>query len=985
MDAKLLPLWRKWVIVMALCIAAMTLATSWHAFRESDQGAARELRQTTAIIGAGIQDQLEQALSYGIPAPELVGTEPWLAETMQSNPVIKGLALSDANGVLIQAHRVPQAIQDLLAQRRTGGSERIGDFHLMTLPMRPGPDKPPGGWLHVLASSDAKPTRPLVLSLLAFIAVTCLMAVFLRQFLKHHVDRPLRRAREALNELARGRITGLAPSVHRNPATAVLTALAMRLREIFEANKQVLFKTAEVRAAHFDPKILQDIDTLAAPLIERHRQAPSRLRAQDSASARRKALPLASHLFWAGVVALIGLGLGAYALFHASQDSALRSLRSQLQSSSNALNQAWQGTLEQDRAQLERVLQTTLSNSDVQAHLAKVDPEYLEDVLSQTLSALAPSQTWLVLARLDGRVLASSTRPFSDARPNRVLLNYLRDGPTEVAGVWQNQRSAYRSGVARSIVTVRGERLVWLATRPLKISLDALAGRLDAPVALADLRGQAVFEDGEPLVQAWRANGRQGFSGKLEGQDVLLSSALMKSPGGHPLGTLMMTTTQSGSMTKGQLGLGLLATALIVAGSLVLLLYVPGLLAPVAESAEKLATLAAPTKANAVTAGGLNDLGLQRSVDLIEEQIDAFNTLRRSRDRQGQRQARFIRQQMLQLASRLDDEARTGILADLERIELAGTSGAPAHAETQQQPGQEQDVRLEKIVDEVGILALGFQNLVSRVGDQYQQLDRLVTELREALRVKTQFIAIQQELEVARKMQLSILPRPFQSRDGLELEATMLPAKEIGGDFYDFFALDAHHVAMAVADVSGKGVPAALFMAVSRTLLRAVAQFSESPAKCLARLNDLLASDNDQMMFVTLFYAVLDTRDGRVVYANAGHNPPYLLRSGGAVDIVPSSGDMALAVMDGLAYADRTLVLAPGDGLFMFTDGVTEAFDPARAMFGETRLEGLLADLQGLPTTELPNRIIAEVKTFEAGGPQTDDITCLLARYRGQA
>jgi serine phosphatase RsbU (regulator of sigma subunit) len=421
---------------------------------------------------------------------------------------------------------------------------------------------------------------------------------------------------------------------------------------------------------------------------------------------------------------------------------------------------------------------------------------------------------------------------------------------------------------------------------------------------------------------------------------------------------------------------------MIAASSLVLLFYVPGLLGPLTESVDKLAALADTEGANNVAVVGLNNLDLQRSIELIEEQIDAFSTLRRARDRQGQRQARFIRQQMLQLASRLDEEARTGILADLERIELAGKSGESEPAGTALRGSQERDLRLEKIVDEVGILALGFQSLVSRVGDQYQQLDRLVAELREALRVKTQFIAIQQELEVARKMQQSILPRAFQSRDGLALEATMLAAKEIGGDFYDFFAVDAHRVAMAVADVSGKGVPAALFMAVSRTLLRAVAQFNESPAKCLARLNDLLAGDNEQMMFVTLFYAVLDTRDGSLVYANAGHNPPYLLRSSGAIEAIPSTGDMALAIMEGLDYGDGALVLAPGDGLFIYTDGVTEAFDPVREMFGQARLEALLAQFHALPVAELPNRIIAEVKAFEAGGPQTDDITCLLARYR---
>ena len=272
-----------------------------------------------------------------------------------------------------------------------------------------------------------------------------------------------------------------------------------------------------------------------------------------------------------------------------------------------------------------------------------------------------------------------------------------------------------------------------------------------------------------------------------------------------------------------------------------------------------------------------------------------------------------------------------------------------------------------------------------RVGEQYQELDRLVQELREALRAKTQFIALQQELEIARKMQLSILPREFQPRDGLELHATMLPAKEIGGDFYDFFALDQHRVALVVADVSGKGVPAAFFMAVSRTLLRAIAQFRDRPGHCLAQLNDLLAADNEEMMFVTLFYAIFDTRDGACIYANAGHNPPYLLRADGGVEALPSTGGMALAVMDGLEFKEGSLTLAPGDGLFLYTDGITEASAPGDELYGDARLMAALREIGTLPVREIPARMVALIKEFEAGGAQADDITCLMARYRGRA
>jgi len=982
MNGSLQRLWRRWVAVALLCVLAVALDIAWHAVRQHDEDATKELSQTMAVIGAGIQDEIEKALSYGIPVTDLVGVQPWFVEIIGSNPVLTGMALTDSSGISISGQAVSAPLQTLLQQRRTSSSGRLGDWYVLTLPLRLGPDQPPVAWLHLAASGAFSAGAALAFSLAIALAVAALMAMALRQLLERQIGIPLQQTRQALDELVHGRIAGLNPSVHRNPACAVLAALAARLQKLVEANKQVLFKTGEVRAAHFDPKILQDIDALAAPLIERHRLAQVQLHLAAGASTRRQSMALSRHMLLAVAAALMGLALGGYALLKASQDAALRA---QLQMSGHALDQAWRATLELDRVRLERVLHNITNNSEVQTHIAEPDPEQMEKALSQTLSALAPNDTRLTLARLDGSVLASSSRPFFDARPDRVLLNHLRGGPAEAAGVWQNQGYGYRSGVARRITTDSGEHWVWLVSQPLKSSLTALAARLNAPVALADARGQPVFEEGDPLVQAWRANQRQGFAGTVAGHAVLLGTASLNSPDQHLLGTLMTSARRSVAVSNEQLGLGLLATVMIVASSLLLLFYVPGLLGPVARGAEKLAALADTGRTPETAMGRLSIFGLQRSIEQVEEQIDAFNTLRRSRDRQGQRQARFIRQQMLQLASRLDEEARTGILADLERIELAGKSGESKPAATALHGQHERDLRLEKIVDEVGILALGFQNLVSRVGDQYQQLDRLVAELREALRVKTQFIALQQELEVARKMQQSILPRAFRSRDGLALEATMLPAKEIGGDFYDFFALDAHHVAMAVADVSGKGVPAALFMAVSRTLLRAVAQFSESPAKCLTRLNDLLAGDNEQMMFVTLFYAVLDTRDGRLVYANAGHNPPYLLRSNGAVEIIASTGDMALAIMEGLDYCDDALVLAAGDSLFLYTDGVTEAFDPVRAMFGQPRLEALLEQLHGLPVAELPDRIIAEVKTFEAGGPQTDDITCLLARYRGQA
>ncbi|HYH21303.1 MAG TPA: PP2C family protein-serine/threonine phosphatase, partial [Azospirillum sp.] len=280
------------------------------------------------------------------------------------------------------------------------------------------------------------------------------------------------------------------------------------------------------------------------------------------------------------------------------------------------------------------------------------------------------------------------------------------------------------------------------------------------------------------------------------------------------------------------------------------------------------------------------------------------------------------------------------------------------------------------------LLALGFQNLISRVGEQYHKLDILVAELREALRAKTQYIALQQELEIARNMQLSILPRDYAPRPEAEVHARMIPAKEVGGDFYDFFDLGPNRLGIVVADVSGKGVPAAFFMAVSRTLLRATAQFGEDPGTVLARLNDMLADGNEQMMFVTLFYGILDLETLELRYANGGHNPPLRVGVDGTVSELPRTGGMALAVADGIPYRNATVTLAPGETLILFTDGVTEAFDIDGDQFGDARTQDMAARISRLPTHEIPDALVQAIKEFERGAAQADDITCLAVRAR---
>lgn len=249
----------------------------------------------------------------------------------------------------------------------------------------------------------------------------------------------------------------------------------------------------------------------------------------------------------------------------------------------------------------------------------------------------------------------------------------------------------------------------------------------------------------------------------------------------------------------------------------------------------------------------------------------------------------------------------------------------------------------------------------------------------------SELVSIRQELDVARRMQQSILPTRFPDRPDFKLYARMTPAKEIGGDFYDFFWLDERRLGVVIADVSGKGVPAALFMAVSRTLLRATAPASPLPGDCVAATNDLLAQDNDAAMFVTLFYGVLDITTGELAYANAGHNPPYILRAGGELEMLPGTGGMAVGIMDGMDYSEATVRLSPGDDLFLFTDGVTEAINARDEEFGTPLLEETLRSGMGMNVRGVVDHVVQQVERFADGTPQADDITCLCLRWNGAA
>lgn len=266
-------------------------------------------------------------------------------------------------------------------------------------------------------------------------------------------------------------------------------------------------------------------------------------------------------------------------------------------------------------------------------------------------------------------------------------------------------------------------------------------------------------------------------------------------------------------------------------------------------------------------------------------------------------------------------------------------------------------------------------------------IDKTLTHIQnliDAQRTKSRLDGILHELNVASEIQQSILPRNFITDENIEMFAKMSAAKEIGGDFYDFFWLDEEKTKLGfvIADVSGKGVPAALFMTVSRTLIRAHAyNDDQAPGKCLTKVNNALHKDNTNVMFVTTFYATLDIKTGILTYSNAGHNPPHIVRKGGAIETITKSHGMALGVMEDLQYKEDTIQLNEGDLFFLYTDGVTEAETSDGSFYGDGRLTSNLEKYRDLAASELINTIRSDITNFAAGWPQSDDITMLAIHY----
>lgn len=276
---------------------------------------------------------------------------------------------------------------------------------------------------------------------------------------------------------------------------------------------------------------------------------------------------------------------------------------------------------------------------------------------------------------------------------------------------------------------------------------------------------------------------------------------------------------------------------------------------------------------------------------------------------------------------------------------------------------------------EVGDLARSYISMVEDIGGYVTNLQKVTAEKER----------INAELSLASSIQAHMLPcifPAFPDRDEFDVYASMTPAKEVGGDFYDFFMVDDSHMAVVMADVSGKGVPAALFMVIAKTLIKNYAQSGIKPEEVFTTVNRLLCDGNKAGLFVTAWLGVLELTTGKLTYVNAGHNPPLIKQNGGEFTYLKSRVSFVLAGMETIKYRQNEITIAPGDRLFLYTDGVTEATNSSIELYGEERLSAFMNSHSGENAEEILHDLKADIYAFQGEAPQFDDITMLMLDYK---
>ncbi len=607
--------------------------------------------------------------------------------------------------------------------------------------------------------------------------------------------------------------------------------------------------------------------------------------------------------------------------------------------------------------------------------------------------ALAMAQAWMaagaasdiqILDRQGQIVFANSAQ----AEPPRLLdistIGAILDGEA-LSGIRQVSSEGFRIVAAKRFETWGGQPTVLALGAPASRPLRSFADAMDAESYLVSTRGRLVEGTGPELWQDLSLNFPQRVGSvqqaKLDDRLYAVTAIPLADISAGSAGLLVAAQDATDSLLAlDRLTTLTLAVMLAVAVATVagLYLYLRYSFEPLRRAVGILAALARGDTSVTLVRRSDDEIGqIATAIAELRHNLVALNDSRRQRELQRRRQERFVRRQMESLAETLEPGARDEVLSDLGRIVAASRGGSVDEADAV--------ARLIREDDQLGPIAAVLQQMSGRVVEQHRRLSELVARLREALVRETKLATLQQELAIARDLQRSVLPAEFPPRPTFAVKGMMQSANEVGGDFYDFYERSDGRLVFVIADVSGKGVPAAFFMAISRTLLKAIALFENDPAACVRQLNDLLVVDNDQMMFVTLVFGVFDPQTGRVDFVNAGHASPIRVAADGTAEVVTQTSDIAVAVATA-EFTSQSIDLAPGDTLVLYTDGVTEAFNAAGEQFGEVRLlRNLARGGESGGADPMTRELLSAVTAFEQGVDQSDDITLLAIHYTGRA
>lgn len=926
-------------------------------------------------VAYSLASQIQTAASQGRPLSDQTGLDARLANALARAPGLGSITLTDAS-------------QQVLAQARHDDGATVGDLVSRDIIIQ-----------DAMAGRLDIQTTPLTLSVplmrpaLRMLGLTLLLALaggLAGCIYGLHVARFTGRLRQRLNAQPGDRgatpqrwTTGAAP---RDPAARAWRAIqslhadTAALQERFDGLAQ------ELLAVDFNdrlkPRIMALPSMRAASAATRR---PARLPDQRQSLSLRARLTLAVA---AGFAALTLILLGAQAIRDQLQEQRI---------ADNAINDQtvlWREIVARQTNDMDHILRNLLAGQDVSRYL-----DHRPVVDQWPVDALA------LIGRRQSAVLQGQLSPetlLSAGTLDQVLAG------EPVFGLHELSNSLALVVAARPLWH-DGKASALVAARRLDAVLQRYAERRGGSAHFINLNGQLVASS-DP--DAWRQAGidaptRHAAYLPLQHDGRVQTVTVTPVPdiAGGASGVLVSLRDETAAMRPALLLERLtLAAALLFAlcGLTAIYLFIWRSFRPLQDAIDTLQSLSAapaataagtttgnPCAAIGIAAPAAGGATAQDSASLpetaqaaapddaawhgadeiarLDSAISAFrqNTLqlassRTQRERVRRRQEAVIASELRKLARSMDATSRDEVMPLLQA--------------QQGQAGDDEGLRR---------LARVMGHMRHQLIAQHQRLQAMVVELREALVTKTKLAGLQQELQIASAVQLSILPRAMPADPRLEMDCRILPAREVGGDFYDYILLDDHRIGFVIADVSGKGVPAALFMAISRTLLKATAMFVAQPSSCIQRLNDLLAAENEQMLFVTLFYGVLDLRTGDVDYVNAGHPLPYLLRGDGTVETVPSTRGTAVGVMEGLHYTQGALRLAPGDALYLHTDGITEAFDAQGRVYGDARLLEKLSGLATRPVAALSQAVVDDVRRFETGTEQTDDITSLCLRYLG--